>query len=353
MERSASLSGSTGPTLRDVAREARVSTMTASRVVNGAHSVRAATAVRVQAAIEKLGYRPDLAARALKGRSTRTIALMIADISNPFYSDCARAVEEVARSHGYAVILCATDERADVERERIELLERRRVDGLLLVPASDRSGALDDSYRARLPIVALDRPLRGMSADTVLVRNRAGARAATRHLIGHGHRRIAYLGAGSHLYTTKTRSEGYRTEMRAAGLVPQVVTDVPSALAAKSAAMALLRAPDPPTAFFAMNNLIVIGALEALEECGRNVPRDVAVVGFDDFALASLLRPRLTLVRHSAADLGHTAARLLFDRLQTPELPPRRVILPADLIVRESCGCTQGSRTTGAESPSS
>jgi LacI family transcriptional regulator len=316
--------------------------MTVSRVVNGAPRVRSSTALRVQAAVEKLGYRPDFAARALKGRSSRTIALMIADFSNPFYSECAEAVEEVARTRGYAVLLCASDERADVEHERIELLGPRRIDGLLLVPASASARERDGWRRFPFPVVALDRPLPGEATDAVLVRNRAGAAVATEHLIGHGHRRVAFLGAGSHLYTTRMRVQGYRATMRAARLAPLEVMDLPSAMQAKTAVLALLDAPDPPTAFFAMNNLIVVGVLQALAERGKSVPGDVAMAGFDDFALAALLRPRLTVVRHSAADLGRAAALLLFDRIQTPGLPPRRVMLPAELVVRESCGCVQG-----------
>ncbi len=341
MERRPTLSEASSPTLRDVAREAGVSSMTVSRVVNGAPRVGSTTAQRVQAAIAKLGYRPDYAARALKGGPSRTIALMIADFSNPFYSECAQAVEEAARARGYALLLCATDERADVERERMELLVPRRIDGLLLVPASAVARGPREPLRVPFPVVALDRPLPGLATDAVLARNRAGAEAATRHLIDHGHRRIAFLGAGRHLYTTRTRAGGYRSAMHAAGLDPRVVTGVPSPPEAKRAALALLAEPEPPTAFFAMNNLIVVGVLDALAERGRSVPRDVALVGFDDFALASLLRPRLTLVRHSAANLGRDAAALLFDRIDTPDLPPRRVILPAELIVRESCGCAQ------------
>jgi LacI family transcriptional regulator len=339
MERTVSLRDVSNPTLRDVAREARVSTMTVSRVVNGEPSVRSSTALRVQAAVEKLGYRPDFAARALKGRSSRTIALMIADFSNPFYSECAEAVEEVARARGYAVLLCASDEQAEVEHERIELLGRRRIDGLLLVPASASPRAREGGRRFPFPVVALDRPLPGQATDAVLVRNRAGAAEATRHLIDHDHRRIAFLGAGSHLYTTRMRAEGYRATMRAARLDPRVVTGVPSAMEAKAAVLALLGEEDPPTAFLAMNNLIVVGVLQALAERGKSVPGDIAMAGFDDFALAALLRPRLTVVRHSAAELGRAAAMLLFDRIQTPELPPRRVLLPAELMVRESCGC--------------
>ena len=329
------------PTLRDVAREAGVSIKTVSRVVNGEPAVNPATAERVNEVVVRLGYRPNQLARSLQGRRSRTIGLMIADVSNPFYAACVKAVEEEARERGYALILCASDEDAEIERAYIGLLTQRRVDGLLLVPAADGHEYLREEQAAGLPVVTLDRPADGIPTDTVVVRNRAGAREATTHLIRvHGHRRIAFVGAGEHLYTTRKRLEGYREALREAGLEEIRRVGAPDIASAARATRELLELPGPLTAIFAMNNLITVGVLQALERIGLRVPEDVALVGFDDFELAAVLRPHLTLVRQPAAELGRRAASLLFDRLEEAQPPEvRRVVLETELIVRESCGC--------------
>lgn len=216
-------------TLRDVALEAGVSIKTVSRVVNDESEVNPAMAARVSEVLSRLGYRPNELARSLKGQRSRTIGLMIADISNPFYADCAKAVEEVAGSHRYAVFLCASAEDANVEREYVGLLARRRVDGLLLVPAADGHEHLREEQAAGLPIVALDRPAEGVSADTVIVRNRTGAREATRHLVEvHGHERAAFVGADEQQYTMRMRLEGYREALDEAGLREISYTGAPT-----------------------------------------------------------------------------------------------------------------------------
>jgi len=328
------------PTLHDVAREARVGVMTVSRVVNGEPSVRPETAARVRTAIAKLGYQPNDAARSLKGQRSRTLGLVIADITNSFYAGCAKAIEEVARSHGYAVILCDSGEQVDIERQQVDVLARRRVDGLLLVPAANGHAYLADERLAEVPVVALDRPIPGIPTDAVVVQNRRGAREATEHLIGHGHRHIVYIGAGERLYTTRERRAGYREALKAAGLMEMSWVDVADSAAAERAMRDALALPTPPTAVFAMNNLITIGVLQALDHLGLRAPHDVALIGFDDFDLAALLHPRLTLVRQPAAEMGRRAAELLFDRLEgrSPK-PVQRVVLATELIVRESCGC--------------
>lgn len=333
-------------TLRDVALEARVSIKTVSRVINGGREVNPATAARVGEVASRLGYRPNELARSLKGQRSRTIGLIIADTSNPFYSGCAKGVEEVARMHGHAVILCASAEDVDIEREYVRLLTRRRIDGLLLVPAADGHGYLEEEQAAGLPMVALDRPIEGVSTDMVLVQNRAGTRKATEHLIDHGHRRIAFVGDDEHLYTTRKRLQGYTEAMRGASFKGLCRLGAENVTAAEEAVHELLRPPDSPTAIFAGNNLITVGVLQALNRAGLRVPDDVAFVGFDDFELAGVLHPRLTLVRQPAAELGRRAAELLFRALEGRGSPtPRRLVLPTELIIRESCGC--GKRVLG------
>lgn len=266
---------------------------------------------------------------------------MIADVSNPFYAKCVKAVEEVAREHGYAVILCASNEDAAIEREYIGLLTQRRVDGLLLVPAADGHEYLEEEQAAGLPVVALDRPADGVSTDTVVVQNRAGTLKAIEHLIQvHGHRRIAFIGGGEHLYTTRKRLKGYREALKMTGLEELCRVGATDIASAAWATREMMELPEPPTAIFAINNLITVGVLQALEQAGLQVPQDVGLIGFDDFELAAVLHPRLTLVRQPATELGRRAAWLLFDRLEGRwPRQPRRLVLETELIVRESCGC--------------
>ena len=330
-------------TLRDVALEAGVSIKTASRVVNGEPTVNAAMAVRVAEVVERLGYRPNELARSLKGRRSRTIGLVVDDVSNPFMAVCAQAIEGVAQEHGHALILCDSHADLSTEDAYVGLLAQRQVDGLLLVPARGRNGRLKDEQRAGLPVVAFDRPAEGVRTDSVLVENRAGAREATEHLIWHGHERVAFVGDVRHYYTARKRLDGYKQALKAADLEPLHTLDAHSIEQGEEATKGLLEAPDPPTALFAANILTVLGALRAIEDLGLRVPDDVAVIGFDDFELAHVLRPRFTLVRQPAAELGRRAAETLFDRLEGRGRPePQRLVLPTELIVRESCGCAPG-----------
>ncbi len=327
-------------TLRDVALEAGVSIKTVSRVVNGEPAVNAATAVRVAGVVERLGYRPNELARSLKGQRSRTIGLVISDISNPFMASCAQAIEGVAQEHGHALILCDSHADLRTEGDYVGLLTQRQVDGLLLVPAHGHNVHLNREHQAGLPVVTLDRPAEGVQADMVLVQNRAGAREATEHLIRHGHERIAFVGDVRNFYTTRKRLEGYKEALKAANLKPAPSLGAHSIELGEEAAKSVLDAPDRPTALFAANILTALGALRAIEHLGLRIPEDVALIGFDDFELAPVLRPRFTLVRQPAAELGRRAAEMLFDRLEGRGRPePRRLVLPTELVVRESCGC--------------
>jgi LacI family transcriptional regulator len=328
-------------TLRDVAREAGVSIKTVSRVVNKEPEVNEATAARVAGVVERLGYRPNELARGLKGSRSRTIGLVIDDVSNPFMAACAQAIEGVAQEHGHALILCDSHADLRVEDDYIGLLTRRQVDGLLIVPAHGRNLHLKAEQRAGLPVVALDRPAEGVRTDTVLVKNRAGAREATEHLIWHGHERIAFVGDVRHYYTARKRLEGYKEALKTADLELLHSLGAHSIEQGEEAAKGFLEAPDRPTALFAANILTALGALRATEHLGMRIPEDVALIGFDDFELAPVLSPRFTLVHQPTRELGRRAAEMLFDRLDGRGSPdPRRIVLPTELVVRESCGCS-------------
>ena len=327
-------------TLADVAREAGVSIKTVSRVVNREPMVNPATAARVAEVAERLGYRPNDLARSLKGKGSRTIGLIIADVSNPFFADICKAVEQVASSHGYSVVLCASAEDAEAEKAYVSILTRRHVDGLLLVPAYDGNGYLEEEQAAGLPIVALDRPAEDVKTDVVMIENRSATREATEHLLDHGHSGLAFVGDDERIYTAHERLLGYKDALKKKNLEPVHRLGAGTIASAGKAVRELLALPEPPTAFLAGNSIITAGVLQAIGSAGLRVPRDIAFIGFDDFELLSVLRPRLTLVRQPTRDLGRRSAELLFDRILNKDvLEPQRLILPTQLVVRESCGC--------------
>jgi LacI family transcriptional regulator len=315
------------PTMRDVAVRAGVSLKTVSRVINGEPGVAVATAARVGDAIAELGFqRNDLARSLRQGRTSSTLGLVIEDVSNPFYSAIAQAVEAAARERGYMLITGSCEEDPERERELVQALLRRRVDALLLVPASR-----DHAYLARelTPVVFLDRPPVGFDADCVLLDNFGGARAATEHLLARGHERIAFVADPDELYTAAERLAGYKTALREAGLPVRdelVRLGVHDAARAEAVVRDLLALG--PTAVFTGNNRLTVGALKALRGTA------VALVGFDDFELADLIGT--TVVRHDSHLMGTHAAALAFERLERAGHPPRRVVVPTELVVRGS-----------------
>jgi LacI family transcriptional regulator len=322
--------------MSDVARLAGVSIKTVSRVVNDEPGVHAETAERVLAAIERLGFRRNVGARNLRrGSSTGTIGLVLEDVANPFYSGLTRAAEEVARRFGRQVLTGSSDE--DPARERELSLEfcARRVDGLIVVPAGQRHGHLMPEIAAGTPVVFVDRPPGDVVVDTVLVDNVAGAAGAVTHLAEHGHRRIAFLGDAPAIFTAAERLRGYREGCATAGLHydEDLVAMGPHTTGGVAAALRrMLAGPAPATALITGNNRITVAALRAL----AGSPGRPALVGFDDFELADLLDPPVSVVALDPGVLGRAAAELLFARLEGDSSPPRRIVLPVRLVPRGS-----------------
>ncbi|MEU5693670.1 LacI family DNA-binding transcriptional regulator [Actinosynnema sp. NPDC020468] len=320
--------------MNDVARLAGVSIKTVSRVVNDEAGVHPATAERVLAAIDQLGFRRNLSARNLRrGSSTGTIGLVLEDVANPFYSGVTRAVEEISRLRGRQVITGSSDEEPARERELALEFCSRRVDGLLIVPAGVQHGYLLPEMRAGTPVVFLDRPAGDVAADTVLVDNVGGAAEAVRHLAAHGHRRIAFLGDRPRIFTAAERLRGYREGCLRAGLEPRDDLVVMGPHDERSVAGVLRRLEGLATAVVTGNNRITVHVLRAL--AGSSRPRP-ALVGFDDFELADLLSPPVTVLAHDASALGKAGADLLYARLDGDVAPPRRVVLPVRLVARGS-----------------
>ena len=326
--------------MRDVAVRAGVSIKTVSRVVNGEPGVAAITAARVADAVTALGFqRNDLARSLRQGGSSATLGLVIEDVANPFYSAIAQAVEAVARRRGYMVITGSCEEDPDRERDLVSALLRRRVDALLLVPAAAQPEHdwLMRELRDGTPVVFLDRPPRGLDADTVVLDNRGGARRAVEHLVRYGHRRIAFLSDAPWMVTAAERLDGYRSALAEAGVpLDEELVRVGShdAAQAESAVRELLALPPGrrPTAIFAGNNRHTIGAVRAL----RGLEREIALVGFDDFELADLLAVPTTVVRHDAQHMGEHAARLAFARLDGDRGGPRHIVVETELVERGS-----------------
>jgi LacI family transcriptional regulator len=321
--------------MTDVAEAAGVSLKTVSRVVNGEPLVAPNTAQGVRQAIARLGYRRNEMARTLRqGRVTRTLGLVIEDVSNPFYSAITRGVEEETRARGLLVIAGSSDEDPERERALVQLLCERRVDGLLVVPASSDHRYLLPELDHGTEVVFIDRPPGLIDADVILLDNVGGARAAVEHLLAHGHRRIAIVADKPTISTAEERHQGYRAALEAAGVAPDpelVRLGAHDAASAEAAVRELLALRQPPTAIFTGNNRLTTGALRALSGNGS-----VALVGFDDFELAELVSPPVSVVAYDATELGRRAARVLWERLSGEDRPPQRFVLPTTLVPRGS-----------------
>jgi LacI family transcriptional regulator len=323
--------------------------MTVSRVVNGGRLVSDATAERVRAAIRKLGYEPNEAARMLKGHSSQTIGLIVPDLADTFFSICAHAVQQLAAKHGYLTLLLASERDRDSEARELAMMKSRNIVGILIVPSSpDCVRQLQDVRARGLPVVMFDRTFPGLNAGEVMVENAQGARKAVSHLVEHGHRRILCVGYDSQFNSISQRIDGYKETMAEAGLKPELlITDEGSAIASRVSKR--FRGAKPPTAIFSLNNVTTMNVLQVLQRDKIRVPEDVAIIGFDDFEMAALLGVPLTAVRQPAAELGRSATRLLLDWInaRTPDLHTvnPRIILPTELIIRRSCGCEVPRRT--------
>jgi LacI family transcriptional regulator len=328
------------PNLLDVARRAGVSPMTVSRVVNGSGSVSPVLRARVEEALAETGYMPNTVARNLRARRTDTIALVLPDMTNPFFTTLAHGVETAAREAGISMLLANSDEREDEERRLVALLLQRQVDGLLCVPAGTGVETVRLCRDRGVPLVVVDRRPHAPGADVVRADSEGGAFELGRLLVGLGHRRMAVLSGPASVPTSIDRVTGFcRAVVGEAGLpAPFVVHGAFSIESGHDMTMSVIRLVPRPTALFAANNFIAIGVLHALEELGVRVPDDVAVVGFDDLPLAMVTFPFLTVAAQPAFEMGRRAVAVLLDRQANPDRPTHDVVLPTELVVRRSSG---------------
>lgn len=337
--------GKSSVTMHDVARLARVSQSTVSRVLNNSYQgipISEETRERVMNAIRELGYYPNLHAGSLRGQKTKMLAVMIADISNPFYHPMVRAVQDVARSHKYDVIVSNTDHVAEVEYHFLESIIRRPVDGVLLVPYHLTNSDIDQLIqRGCSAVAAVGQHVNHPLVDVAFGSDDRAIFEAVSWLIQRGpHRRIAYIGVTRGHQTGERRYQAVLAALRAAGLhVPQDYFQEGdwSPASGDQAMRTLLALPEPPTAVFVANDLMAMGAMEAARQWGIRVPEDLAVVGFDDIPVASWVRPRLTTVAQYPEEMGDTLVRALFERIDGEyEGAGRRYEIPCRLVIRDS-----------------
>ena len=325
--------------MREVAALAGVSVKSVSRVVNREDGVSPDVMTRVERAVAQLGYRHNLAASNLRrgdGRSAMVGALL-QDVSNTFSASLLRSLEDAAHDRDFAIVASSLDEEPERERALVESLVRRRVDGLLLMPATARQEYLSHDILSGLPVVFVDRQPNGVDTDSVTVDNDLGARLAVNHLVAHGHRRIALLGDLPSIQTARARHEGYLSALRDAGIEPDprlMATSLRSSDDAIDGLGRLLEAEDPPTAVFAARNSLAAGAIRALHH--RGVAGRVALVGFDDFPLADIVDPPLTVVRQDVGAIGTVVAERLFARIDGDTSAPRHIVLKPELVPRGS-----------------
>ncbi len=340
------------PTLKDVARVAGVSKSTVSRVFNNSDKVKPETRKAVREAAEKLNYKPSRVARRLRmeNGAANMIGLVIPDIQNPFFADITRGVEDVARANDYALILSNSDEDPQRQQLALDTLRTESVDGVIVPPVEQDDKHVRALVETGIPVVCVDRTLRGVRVDTITSDNFEGAYDAMRHLIHLGHQRIGFVGGIARISTTHERRRAY-----AAALTDH---DIPLDAAlqcegdsrlesGRKLTSKLLALDNPPTALFTGNNLMTLGAFVALNEHGIRIPDEVAVVGYDDVPWAAALNPPPTVVDQPGYEMGKRAAEMLFQRINRPNQTPTTVTLHHRLIVRQSCG----SATRDAASP--
>ena len=330
------------PTIRDVAKRAGVAPITVSRVINNSGYVSQEKRDRVETAIAELDYVPNILARSFRSKQTRTIALILTDITNPFWTDVAHGVEDAAREHKFNVILCNTNESESRQVEYVSVLMQKQVDGILLVPARSTPEATGAIQKQGIAVVVLDRQVPTANVDVVRCDSEGGAYQLVRHVLSLGHRRVAVLTGPKDVSSAQDRVVGYRRAFLDANI--DIIEDLIfygkfiQASGYEMAQRALSVTPQP-TALFATNNFIAIGAWRALRDAGLRIPEDITLVAFDDLPAGLVVDPFLTVAAQPGYEMGKQATELLLDCL-TSDTPkePQSIVLPTQLIIRHSSG---------------
>jgi DNA-binding LacI/PurR family transcriptional regulator len=336
-------------TIREVAKAAGASVSTVSAALNNSDYVSVTTRDRIEKAIKRLNYRPNALARGLRLRKTHSIAAVVPDLSNSFYVDLVRGAEDYSATANYTLLIGDSRENWEDERNYLDSFERRRVDGVIRVPALNAPPMKATSILGDIPVVYADRfpSIRDARVMKVGVDNIHAAETATRYLISLGHRRIGVIVGDASSGTSSDRLKGYMLELQRAGirhdpsLIHEGHNDVESG---HSQAMQLLTLANRPTAIFCTNNLMALGAFAAIQELGISCPEDVSLLGFDDFYWATLLEPKMTVLSQPAREIGMTAARMLIDQIEGRKNIVSPMLLATKLVVRESCCPPRGTK---------
>ncbi|HEU5430389.1 MAG TPA: LacI family DNA-binding transcriptional regulator [Thermomicrobiales bacterium] len=324
-------------TIKTVAERAGVSPATVSRVLSGAAGVGPDRRDRVLRAVAELGYRPNRLAANLRRQTTQTIGVVVSDIENPHFTQMVRAVEDAAFGRGCRVLLCNTDETPDKQRTYLDMLAGERVQGVILAPSDPAGDEIGRLLDLGIPLVAFDRIVDDGRADAVIVDNAEAGRRAAAHLLALGHRRIGFVGGRPEIQTGGERLAGYERAMAAAGLAPLAADGAFRLDGGRRAAETLLDGGDV-TALIVANNLMTVGALQAIRERGLRVPDELALVAVDDPFWAELTDPPLTTLAQPVRRMAESAVRLLFERIAEARTAPRCLVFDVELRVRRSCG---------------
>ncbi len=330
------------PSLVDVARRAKVNISTVSRTINQTGKIGLETQERVRKVMHELGYKPNRVARRLRARNGKTqlLGLIIPNIQNMFFADLARGVEDVAYQNNFAVLLCNYDEDPMKEAFYLDVMQAESVDGIILPPIHEDDPAVMRVVQNGTPVVCVDRALSNASLDKVEVDNRRGAFEAVEHILSRGHRRIGIIGGPADSSTGRERLQGYKDAHAKAGVPvkPELVRfgDFKQE-SGRRLAEELLALAEPPTALFVCNGLMMIGTLDTIYARGLRIPKQIALVGYDELPLAAVFSPPLTLVRQPAYEVGKCAAELLLKRMDDPKRPATSLRLLPSLVIRKSC----------------
>jgi len=325
--------------IRDVAKQAGVSHQTVSRVINKSERVTPETRRRVVAAIEELGYRPSRLAQSLVTQKTRTVGLVVADITNPFYFEVARGVQDTALEQGYNVFVCNTDNNPQGEKNVLNLLASQEVDGIIMATASssdEELHAFADSYK---PFVIINREINHPKASIINVDICKGAKLAIKHLIERGHTQIGMLSHKGHQPDDVRRVMGYRETLKTHQITPKdewLVLTSPNLVGGYEATQELLNQNPNITAIFTYNDLMAIGALRGCHDMGLRVPEDCAIIGFDDIKFSAMQMPSLSSIRYDKYGIGKAAMERLLEIIEEPEMVFEPVHMDVELVIRES-----------------
>ena len=330
--------------IKNVAEAAGVSTATVSRVLANKPHVRPEVKKRVLEVVRKLNYQPNRVAQSLRSSTSKIIALVVADIENPFFQRVSRAVDDYALEEGYNVMLCNTDEDAEREKICLELLHVENIAGIILSPTRQGLENFDASSSPNVPTVIIDRDRDNFEVDNVLIDNVSATQQIISHLIDHGHRRLAGI-FGENSSTGLRRRDGFLKALKEHDIkpAPELIKYAPATEdGGYHTAMKLLKTGIRPDALFTSSNLLSVGALLAIQEHELEIPNDIAFASFDDATWTRLVKPPITVVQQPTYEIGRTAAELLIKRINDPSRSNREVVLTTKMVIRESCGCSGG-----------